>query len=385
MLVPQYPYPVVGGLERQAHELSKELLAQGVRVQVLSGKIEEDQPDFATVEGVPVYRIPWATRKWVRFLRTPFDLARRLYAVRHDYDVIHLHQHSWFGLFSILLAKVLAKPIVTKLPNVGKLGLPGLKAHFLGSIKERILRCSDALVAMSPESISELAVSGFPANRILASPNGISCVNRPFRREGARARSICRVVCVGRLSGEKCLHVILTAWARVIAGDSCPVVLELWGRGPLDTALQHQCNELGLQESVVFRGHVGGVREQLPEADIFVLPSSAEGNSNALLEAMAAGLPIVSTRVGGTPMLVGPEGAAYLCEVGDADGFAARLLELMYDRALRERLGQAMRRRVERYFDMRHVAATYVSAYRFLATEQRDRVHEASNPVVTGQ
>lgn len=384
MLVPQYPYPVVGGLERQAHELSKELVAQGVRVQVVSGKIEKRQPDFAMVEGVPVYRIPWATRKWVRFLRTPYDVVRILRGLRHDYDVIHLHQHSWFGLFCILLAKVLAKPIVTKLPTAGKFGVLSYRTVFLGKLKERILKCSDALVAMSPVSMTELEWIGFPASRILGTPNGINCIDRPFRQE-TTVRARCRVVYVGGLCWVKNLHVLLAAWKQVAGAARCPVSLELWGSGPLDMALQHQCDELGLQESVVFRGYVDGVRQQLSKADIFVLPSMIEGNSNALLEAMAAGLPIVSTRVGGTPMLVGPEGAAYLCEVGDTDGLASRLLELIHDRVLRERLGLALRRRVERYFDMRHVAATYVSAYRFLATAQRDRVHEASNPVVTGQ
>ncbi|OQX12630.1 MAG: hypothetical protein BWK76_17355 [Desulfobulbaceae bacterium A2] len=385
MLVPQYPYPVLGGLEWQAHELSRELVAQGVRVQVLSGKIITGQPDFAMVEGVPVYRIPWATRKWVRFLRTPCDVARILYGLRHDYDVIHLHQHSWFGLFCILLAKVLAKPIVTKLPTAGKFGVLSYRTIFLGKLKERILKCSDALIAMSPVSMTELDWIGFPESRILGTPNGINCINRPFQREETTVHAICRVVYVGRLSRVKNLHVLLEAWKQVALAARCQVTLELWGSGPLDTALQQQCNALGLHESVAFCGHVDGVREQLPKADIFVLPSMIEGNSNALLEAMAAGLPIVSTRVGGTPMLVGPEGADYLCDAGDADGLASRLLELIHDKALRERLGQAMRRRVERYFDMRHVAATYVSAYRFLATAQRERVYEASNPVVTGQ
>ena len=66
-----------------------------------------------------------------------------------DYNVIHLHTYSWFGLFTILVAKWLRIPIMTKLPNVGEFGLPGLAARRFGGLKLAILLCADALVAMS--------------------------------------------------------------------------------------------------------------------------------------------------------------------------------------------------------------------------------------------
>ncbi len=387
MVVPQYPYPVVGGLERQAHELAKALHESRIEVRVLSGKVISGQPSNELVEGIPVRRIPWPRQKCLRFLRTPFDLLRELYIQRKTYDVIHLHQHSWFGLFTILAAKILKKPILTKLPNVGELGLPGLKMQWFGRLKLAILLRSDALVAMSHQSLAELDKAGFPLRRVLATPNGIQ-LNGPrqeqMRREVTTARP-CRVVFVGRLSEEKLLDVLLVAWRQVMNHQKSNVSLELWGRGPLESELRQRCHEMGLDDSVHFLGHVERVRDRLAEMDVFVLPSRVEGNSNAILEAMAAGLPIVSTDVGGTSMLVGKEGAAFLCRPGDAEALAANLLALIRDPELRIRIGSVMCRRAEQYFDIRHVADTYASAYRFLIAGQRERIYEASHPLFADQ
>lgn len=383
MVVPQYPYPVVGGLERQAHELSKALRELGVQVQALSGKVEVGQPALEIVEGVKVHRIPWPRHKWVRFLRTHFDLFRVLRVQRDSYDVIHLHQHSWFGLCTILAAKLLGKPILTKLPNVGEFGLPGMMAQRFGRLKLSILLGSDALVAVSPESLIELEQVGYPSGRVLATPNGIR-LNGKRNRSAYREVSAypCRVVFVGRLSEEKCLNTLLIAWSKLIHAGNAQATLELWGSGPLEMKLRQRCHELSIGDSVRLLGHVNDVRDRLSEMDIFVLPSRAEGNSNAILEAMGAGLPIVSTRVGGTPVLVGMAGAEFLCEPGDEDTLAAHLLRLIGDRRLREHIGAAMRRRAEQYFDICRVATTYVAAYQYLAAGQRGRVGEASDPVV---
>jgi glycosyltransferase involved in cell wall biosynthesis len=149
-------------------------------------------------------------------------------------------------------------------------------------------------------------------------------------------------------------------------------------------ALQHEIREAGLLGKVRLRGHTDEVRDVLPNYDIFVLPSHREGNSNAILEAMAAGLPVISTRVGGTPMLVGASGARYLHEPRDAVALADAMKELIASVALRTDLGGAMRCRVEQCFDIKQVARTYARAYRLLASDRRNEIATVSNPVVIG-
>jgi glycosyltransferase involved in cell wall biosynthesis len=384
MAVPQYPYPVVGGLERQAHELAKALLERGVGVQVVSGKIEPSQAAEELVEGVLVHRIPWSKRKAWRFLRTPIDLFRVLYQRRNTYEVVHLHQFSWFGVFVILVAGRLGKPVLTKLPSVGIFGLQALAASRFGALKLAIFKQTDAVVAMSRDSLAELEGINFPLRRVLATPNGIRMPTGGDSSSAVRATAgHCRVVFVGRLGEEKRIDELLHAWKRVVSSASGIVRLELWGTGPLESMLKALCVNLGISDSVIFRGHVDLVRDRLEEMDVFVLNSTIEGNSNAILEAMAAGLPVVSTRVGGTPMLVGADGARFLVEPGDQQGLYARLLELIEDKDLRLRIGDAMRQRILAHFDIRLVSTTYAAAYQLLAEGMRDEISAIGNSVIT--
>ncbi|MGO9483962.1 MAG: glycosyltransferase family 4 protein [Rhodomicrobium sp.] len=382
MALPRYPFPIMGGLERQAHELAKALRLAGAGVQAISGTFDSSQPRQEMVEGVLVHRIPWPASKAIRLLRTPFDVFYVLYSTRKSYDVIHLHQHSLFGLFTILCAKLLGKPILVKLPNVGKYGIPGMLEEFLGRLRLAILLKSDAVVAMSEVSRAELGSVRFPPGRILSTPNGIQLDGLPPSRDARAGMNPCRVVFAGRLSEEKMLDTLLRAWREVQEASALPAVLEVWGDGPEDARLKLLCSDLGIERSVFFRGHVEQVREKFASMDIFVLPSSNEGNSNAILEAMAAGLPIVSTRVGGTPMQVGPEGACMLGEPGDKDALKQNLRTLIQDVQLRVTLGAAMRHRAEVYFDIGKIAATYAEAYRLLLAGERDEIYKTSNPII---
>ncbi len=384
MVVPQYPFPVVGGLERQAHELAKALAELGIEVQATSGSTQPGQSRHEIVEGIPVWRLVWPRAKSLRFLRTSVEMSLVLWFRRDKYDVIHLHQHSWFGLYTILLAAVLAKPILTKLPNVGAHGIVNLLSRPLGRLKLFILSRSDAIVSMSEQSLSELMTVGFPRSRILAVPNGIRIESTRDENDPSKSgsRVICRVVCVGRLTKQKRIDTLLGAWRTIVSEVQTPVALELWGDGPLEADLRRLSRQHGIEESVSFCGHVDAVRRRLSAMDIFVLPSENEGNSNAILEAMASGLPVVSTWVGGTPMQVGLEGAPFLIEPGDESGLATKLAQLIDNPALRAKLGAAMRRRVEMHFDISKVAQTYAKAYKLLVSGQRQNMYQLSDPVI---
>lgn len=382
MVVPFYPYPVVGGLERQAHELAKTLIKKGISVQAISGKFNGADPSAEVVEGVPVYRIPLSKTKWLRFIQTPLYLLIALFLRRRTYDVVHLHQFSWFGLFAILVAKLLGKATITKLPNVGRHGIPGIIASHFGRLKLSILLGSDAIVAMSRDSITELNMVNFPSQRVLMTPNGIAVArHEQVQKKAKKIPEKCKVVFVGRLMPQKGIDDLLHAWQMLVSKE-IRAELEVWGDGPIMEELKVLSTNLGISDSVIFRGYVSNVSSQLNLMDIFVLPSYAEGNSNAILEAMVAGLPIVASRVGGTAMQVGKVGAGALFEAGDRVGLAAQLEILVNNPQLREAMGRKMRIRVETSFDILRVADTYISAYTLLARGERHRMNEVSNPVV---
>jgi glycosyltransferase involved in cell wall biosynthesis len=374
MFVPQYPYPVVGGLERQAHELSKALRKSGVDVQILSGKITNNHPSLEQVEGVPVTRLPWSSWKPARFMRSPFEVFFALWKRRKYFDIIHLHQHSWVGLFVILAAKVLKKPVLTKLPNVGNFGIPGLQRKRFGKLRKSILLRSDAFVAMSQESRDELVDVGCSLKRILTVTNGIQLLpkNQSIPDDNSAKKKTYRSVFAGRISSEKNLEVLIQAWSIVQKKVHFSCQLEIWGNGPQRIELEQLCSKMKLQDSVLFPGFVSNVRQNLRDVDVFVLPSLFEGNSNAVLEAMEAGLPIVATPVGGTAMQVGPEGRSLLFPVGDSLALADRLIQLIDDPHLRRHFGEAMAKRVKVYFDIDKIAEIYLRAYRTMVTDSHN-------------
>jgi glycogen(starch) synthase len=371
MFVPHYPYPVVGGLERQAHELAKALRRFGEEVTVLAARFGPSQLVHETVEGVPVWRVYRSPPSRLGLVWAGFQLALGLWRLRTRHRVLHVHQYSWVGLFCIWWGAQLGYRVVAKLANVGDYGVPGLARGRLGPVRLHMLKSAHCIVAMSAESCLELESVGFARTRTLRVTNGIVTSEPSSGADADRgsASARLRVVFVGRLSEEKCVHHLLEAWAVVTHSKAIDASLELWGEGPLRAELQALADRLGISERVAFRGHVPEVRSKLREVDIFVLASRVEGNSNAILEAMDAGLPIVATRVGGTPMQVGAAGSAWLVEPGDVIALADRLARLLADDSQREMLGRAMRRRIEEHFSLEHVARIYRQAYSKLGSQ----------------
>jgi glycosyltransferase involved in cell wall biosynthesis len=371
MVTPKYPPPVVGGLENQAHELAKALVREGLSLHALSTRFDPSHQSTAVIDGVHVLRIQWSDGRLLRFLLTPLPLFRAMWRLRKQIDVVHLHQSSPFCLSAICMAKLLGKPVLTKLASTGDGGLPGMRRSRFGRFRLLLLLWSDAIVAMTSMSLDELRESGYLSRRVLQTPNGIR-LRTDDRATLACSNpndSICKVVFVGRLSQEKRLNVLLESWAQAQPRFRQTAQLEIWGAGPDEAHIRAEIRRMRLADTVVMRGHVPDVRSNLRNCDVFVLPSAYEGNSNAVLEAMEAGLPVIATKVGGTPMQIGPEGADLLVPVDDADSLADQLVRLINDSALRRAYGDAMRRRARDNFDIARIAKRYICAYQKLATD----------------
>lgn len=147
---------------------------------------------------------------------------------------------------------------------------------------------------------------------------------------------------------------LLRAWASVVRsarGEGREATLLLAGRfDETHEAAQALARELGVFESVRFLGQVSDVSGLLAASDAGVLCSNSEGSPNAVLEYMAAGLPVAATDIPATREALGAEGHAMLAPPRDAEGLASKILGLMKDASLRERLGAQNRRRVEQEF-----------------------------------
>lgn len=168
---------------------------------------------------------------------------------------------------------------------------------------------------------------------------------------------------VARFVPQKALHVLLKAYAHYLAYARQESRLVLVGRGPLQSALTSLAHRLGIEDKVVW----AGFREDMPAVmkafDIFALPSSYEGFGLVLLEAMAAKLPVLASRVSAIPEIVHHEVTGLLCESGDHKAFAQALLRLE-DARLRRAYGLAGYECVKTQFTTARMTAATLSLYR---------------------
>ncbi|HRU04292.1 MAG TPA: glycosyltransferase [Candidatus Brocadiia bacterium] len=195
--------------------------------------------------------------------------------------------------------------------------------------------------------------SGVAGRKLVAIPNGID-VALYARPEPAPAEWSLPVAApvaavVARLDEQKDPMTMLEAFAMARAPGA---VLAWAGDGPLAEAARRRAEELGLTDRVRFLGRLADVRPLLGRADVFALASRWEGMPNCVLEAMASGLPVVATAVGGCRELVEDEVTGLLARPGDAGDLGKKLGILLEQEGLRRKMGEAGRRRAAERFSL---------------------------------
>ncbi|MFP4560976.1 MAG: TIGR03088 family PEP-CTERM/XrtA system glycosyltransferase [Thiohalorhabdus sp.] len=174
---------------------------------------------------------------------------------------------------------------------------------------------------------------------------------------------------VGRMEGEKDPLALVRAFIRVAGAEGAKETaprLALIGDGSLRCKAREELEEAGLAHRVWLPGERADVAELLPDLDLFVLPSLAEGISNTVLEAMACGLPVVATRVGGNPELIADGETGLLVPPGDPRALGEALAAALADPDRRAAMGRAARGRVEERYSIDAMVAAYLEVYRRL-------------------
>jgi glycosyltransferase involved in cell wall biosynthesis len=188
-------------------------------------------------------------------------------------------------------------------------------------------------------------------------PNAIDA--RAFPRTH-RESKLPRLVAVGRLKAPKDFATLVRAVAD-LPEQSCELLIV--GDGPDRPRLEAEIERVGLDGRVRLAGERADVPDLLAGADVFVLSSASEGMPISVLEAMAAGLPVVASRVGGVPELVADGETGLLVPPGDSEALAQALRGLLADARLRHRLGDAGRVRVRERFDLGPFGRAHVELY----------------------
>lgn len=288
------------------------------------------------------------------------------------YDIVQSH-HEKSDLINALLPRDSAYP--RRLSNRRDMGFQ--KSRRMRWLMRRLNRHFDRIVAPSPAILDALvATERVASDKVICIPNGVD--TRKFapvgesdkvatRKEFGLAPDDLLVGCVASLFPVKRHRDLIDAMARVRAVMP-QTRLVLIGDGPLRHELEAQIHSLGLQDAVRLLGDRDDIPRLLPALDLFVLASSSEGLSNAILEAQACALPVVATRVGGNPDLV-EEDCGRLVRAEDPPMLADAMLELLQDPLLRSRLGSTARTRVEQKHSLQAMVDSYLCLYRDLVRE----------------
>jgi glycosyltransferase involved in cell wall biosynthesis len=216
---------------------------------------------------------------------------------------------------------------------------------------------------------------GLRSSLIRVIPNGIDTDRfQPRGRRSLARRALGvpgttpLVVTVANLTVVKGIDVLVEAAIRVKAAlPRCVFIVA--GRGSERSKLIERITALGLMRDFRLLGSHDDVADLLEAADVFLLPSRAEGQPNAVLEAMSMGLPVVATRVGGVPELVRHECEALLVASEEPDALAGACLRILGSARLGRRLGQAGRARVCAQFSLGEMVRRYETLYEQLTQE----------------
>lgn len=283
-------------------------------------------------------------------------------------DVVHTHGYR-SDVVDGAVARAAGIPVVS---TVHGFTGGGLRNRIYEWIQERAFRDFDAVVAVSQPIVERLARRGVSRSRIHLIPNAFDGAAAVVERSAARERlglpqGELTLGWVGRLSAEKGPDVFIDAIQHL--AEPLPAVAILGG-GPDEQALRERAERLGVGERLRWLGVVPGAGALVGAFDIYVLSSRTEGIPIVLLEAAAAEVPMVATRVGGVPSMF-PEGEVVLVSPDDPHALAAAIDAVRSDPAAARARAAAARRRLERDFAPRPWLERHAALYRSLAAQRR--------------
>ena len=372
--------PWLGGTQKQAVLLAGELQVQGVSLSLLDmqhellrttgKKYPRLWPYSEIYEKVSVTHLPTLRRQpaWSFFM----SFLIWAYVHRKRFHIIHAHGAA-LGVIGSLVGWLMRKKVVVKIP--GMAAVQYLRGNSLPQrFRRRLVMRTDRFIAVSSEMRQILQQIGIPPERIALIPNGVTLTETTrhddpvsLKRELLGNAEVQVVLYVGRLAEVKGIDRVLTVWASM-SHDKGAVLL-IVGDGPLRKDLEAMAGRLGLRSSVRFLGPQADVSKFYGMADLFVLPSRSEGMSNALLEAMVAGVPSVASNVGGNREVIKDAETGFLVNWEETAACADLLRDLLVDSRRRQTMGDAAREHV-REFALPRVAERYRQLYQALLQEE---------------
>jgi glycosyltransferase involved in cell wall biosynthesis len=344
MVIQDY-LPHVGGAEQQLASLAPLLKNKGVDLHIITRRYP-GLKRFEQINGIPVYRtavFPMKVITSMLYIGLGANAIRKIKP-----DIIHAH-----GLLSPTSTAIAAKQF-TGTPVVSKSLRGGIKGDLMRLLNKPLgdrriksyQKNVDAFIVISNEIKKELIKAGVPGEKCCFIPNGVDIGKyRPVldkqnlkKQLGLSAKEI--VLFVGRLEPEKQVDKLIEIWP-LVRNEHPEAELVILGTGS-----QYELLKKSSGPGMRFMGLIDDVLDYYRAADLFILPSVGEGLSNALLEAMAVGLPAIASRVGGTTDVITDGETGLLFTPNDSVALLEKILYLFGDKRLRNKIAKAGRKYV---------------------------------------
>jgi glycosyltransferase involved in cell wall biosynthesis len=375
----------MGGPALHVSYLTRGLAGRGYATTLATGEVSrgEDSMAYVTDElGVELLRIPKLHRE-ISAVRDPVSIAHLVEVIRRVRPHI-LHTHTakagTVGRIAALLARDARPPVIvhTFHGHVLRGYFDPLRTEVFRETERRLAKHTSRLIAVSPEVRDDLvALDVAPAEKFSVIRLGLDL---DARIEDGRTRAEMRrlfgvpddrvvIGWIGRMTAIKRVEDVIGAFAELRRRGS-EATLCLVGDGPDREPAERRAHELGVARDCLFLGYQRDVAAFYALIDLLLLTSANEGTPVVAIEALAAGRPVVSTRVGGVPDVVSDGVDGLLCDPGDVPGIATALEALVGDEALRTSFGRAGRERVLPRYRVERLVDDVDELYRSLLSER---------------
>ena len=360
MIIPSFR-PIVGGAERQLEGLLENFNLNNVSVTVFTRMVQRC-PKYEKLPTHDLYRLS----AFIPKMGFGISLFLHLIWFRRKFDLIHCHSLSGqSSLICVLIGVLLRKPVILKVTRSGEdAQIANLKKSFFGRILLSILKNGTTkFIAITGEVKNELINLDVHEKKIKEIPNGVDV----FKREKNLNQKSISILTIGRLIDRKRIDMLIDLIPEV--NKTFEVTLTIAGSGPNEKKLMKQAKNLQISEKIIFLGEIekDEIEYHLAQANIFVLPSSSEGMSNALLEAMSAGLPSIVANIAANRTLImdGKTGKMFT----DSSSLKKAIIELCHDFELRESIGKSAQNLINEKYSFNKIANDYYNLYSEILNE----------------
>jgi L-malate glycosyltransferase len=358
-----------GGSERQFAALARALDPASFRLQL--GCIQTQGAFQEGLGEVPEFPLRGSLYN-LQSMQTRYRLSRYLrqerIAIAHAFDF-------YTNLTLIPAARLARTPVV--IGSQRQLGDLLSKAKFHAQLA--MFRCCDTVVCNSRAAADRLSQEGLPERKIAVIGNGLApSAFAPTEPALPRSPGILRVGMIARMNTTAKNHRLLLQAATRLRGKFPNLEFVLVGDGPLRRELESDAEKLGIRDQVLFLGDRRDIPAVLASLDLSVLPSASESLSNAIIESMAAGVPVVATRVGGNPELVS-EARGALVAPDEPQVLADAIERILSDAPLRNAMGRNAKQFAQANFTIDHMRYQHEALYAALL--ERKQWRPISGPV----